>query len=503
MNHGKCARWIVAVAVVLLIPSWVRAEEPGAAQADDAIEKVSRIRGLVGKGAEAVPALREALKDPSDVVRAAAVQILAKEGGASAIPDIAPLVSDPEDVVAIAAVRSLVGIGGDGTLEPIRLALGSSSSKLRVEAASYVGDARDGRFVAELGRLVSDPVPDVRKVAVGSLHSIGTAETTRYLLAATTDSKPDIAAAAVAALEEKVNDVAVLKRVAALATSEATEVRRVVAHAIIVLGGFGSERETVDRLLADPQPDVRIAVITGLRDHPSPGAIPLLAQQLSSPNVVVRRQSVQALKLDTDPAALPALARFLADTDPSVRANAVLALASRSAPDADATIGALKSDPSEAVRSAVATAFGDLRRPEGLTVLRVLVADKSSRVRGIAAQAAGKIGTSRCFEVLDPALADKEAIVRIEAVRALGGVDLRDALPRLRRALKDSDPKVKIEAIGQVGTRKDEKAVPALRRALSDPSESVRKAARAALDRIQAAGTPATPPGGKEPKKSR
>jgi len=179
-------------------------------------ETIAELAALAAKGPQGAPALVAALKDQRAPVRAAAIEMLAKLKGRAAVPDIAPLVGDPEDSVAIRAVGALFELGGDGTQEPLRKALHSPSARVRMETASIAGDTRDLRLVRDIGALLSDEMPGVRRTALEALRAIGDPSTFPFLMAATGDAKATIVESAIAALEN-LKDPRALPRVTQLA----------------------------------------------------------------------------------------------------------------------------------------------------------------------------------------------------------------------------------------------------------------------------------------------
>lgn len=452
-------------------------DEPGA--------RLREIRALAAKGQTSAPALAAALKDPQPPVRAAAIDLLASVKGRAAVADIAPLVDDAEESVAVTAVRALFDFGGDATLEPLRKALRSRSIRVRTQAASNVGDARDLRFVGDLGALLSDEMPGVRRTAVEALRGLGDPSTFPYLMAATGDKTTAIVVSAIAGLEN-LKDARSLPRVAQLVGSPTPDIRAAVAHAIATLGGLGTYGAVFTRLARDPDRAVRLAAATGLRDGPSQGAVPQLAAMMADTDGGVRRVAVQALREQEGTAASAALGAATSDKDENVRASAVLALGARRAKDQANVVAALAHDPSDQVREAVASTLGDLGRAEDLMVLKVLAADTAAAVRASAVVAAARIGTEAALPIVDSGAKDPDALVRLETIRALGLLDLPDALERLRQLAVAGDLESRIAAIDRLAERKDKGAIALLRKIAQDPVESLRMAARRALEALGA-----------------
>jgi len=448
-------------------------------------ERIEQLKAKAATGQKGAPALVAALKDPQAPVRVAALELLATLKGRAAVPDIAPLVLDREDSVAIGAVGALFELGGDQTTAPLRKALHSPSVRVRTETASLAGDARDLRFVQDLGALLSDELPGVRRTAVEALRAIGDPATFPFLMAATGDAKATIVESAIAGLEN-LKDPRALARITQLSAAVSAEVRAVVAHAIPSLGGLSTYATLFLKLAQDPDPGVRRAAATGLRDAPAPEAGPGLAKLVADPDAGVRRIAVQALREQTDPASTAVLATALTDPDENVRASAVLALGSRTARDQAGRVATLANDTSERVRAAVASTLGDLGRSEDLATLKTLAADPVASVRAAAVVAAARVGTPAALPIVSSGAKDADPVVRLETVRALGLLDQPEALARLRELAAEGDLASRIAAIDQLGALKDRGSIELLRKLAQAPVETLRAAARRALQTIGA-----------------
>ena len=468
---------IVGLATVVLSEAAPKPMEPA--------ERLAQLKAQAATGQQGVPALLAALKDPQAQVRVAALELLASLEGRAAIPEIAPLVLDRENAVAVRAVGALFELGGDQTTAPLKTAFHSPSARVRTETASLAGDARASRFIADLGALLSDELPGVRRTAVEALRAIGDPATLPFLMAATGDGKAAIAASAIAGLDN-LKDPRALARIAPLSGALSPEVRAAVAHAIPALRGLTTYAALFLQLAQDPDKGVRLAAATGLRDAATQEAGPGLALLVADPDPGVRRLAVQALREQKGPVATAALAVVLNDPDENVRASAVLALGRRAATDQAGRVAAFALDPSERVRAAVASTLGDFGRVEDLAALQALAADPVANVRAAAVVAAARIGTAAALPIVSTGTKDAEPLVRLETVRALGLLDQPEALARLRELATAGDLASRIAAIDQLGARKDRGAIALLRKLARDPVETLRSAARRALETIGA-----------------
>lgn len=425
------------------------------------------------------------LKSPDPGARVAAIESLAKQKGRTAVPQIAPFVEDRDEGVAVRAVATLFELGGEATLAPIRKALRSPSARVRTETAQRAGDSRALALVGDLGRLLEDHLPGVRRTTVEALRAIRDRSTYPFLVTATSDEISGTAASAIAGLED-LGDARALPRIAQLAGSSSVEVRAAAAHAIPALSGLTSHAELFARLTRDADPLVRRSAAAGLRRGAAPEAMPALVTLSTDADASVRRMAIVGLQEQASPQATAALISRLKDADDNVRAAAVLALGARPEGGQASRIAAAASDPAEGVRVAVASTLGDVGRPDDLETLRALAADPRSVVRATAVVAAARVGASAALPIVEAAAKDSDAIVRLSTVRALSFIREPAALPALRGLASAGDLASRIAAIEQLGARKDTGSVALLRKIAQDPVEKLRSAARRALEAIGA-----------------
>ncbi len=199
------------------------------------------------------------------------------------------------------------------------------------------------------------------------------------------------------------------------------------------------------------------------------------------------------------PPAIPVLTRALTDDDEDdrVRMHTASALGEMGPQAAEATpslIQALKQH-NEMVAKWAALALGKIGPGAKDAVPALIDAMKGGDwdMRCCAAEALGQIGpgAKAAVPALEEALKDEHA--RFYAAEALAKLGLPDkALPVLIALLEHESPsfrKAAAKTLGEIGPPA-KAAVPALREALKDKTHYVRKAAAAALKKIQAA--PAT-----------
>jgi HEAT repeat protein len=372
-------------------------------------------------------------------------------------------------------------MGGEAAQGPVRKALASPSVRVRTQVAAYLGDARDTRFTKDLGALLADGVPGVRRSALEALRAMNDPASFPFLLPATLDEDEEIAAGAVRALAA-LGDGRALARIALLAGSPHAQVRAALAGAIPALGGLPVHAAAFDTLVSDADRSVRAAAATALRDHPSPEAGGPLQKLGKDAQATIRRIVVQAWREQpAGPAPAAALVGFLADADERVRATAILALGTRRPPGAAEAIAARAGDPSPVVREAIASTLGELEGDAAGDALARLATDSEPQVRAVAVVASAARGGSKALAIAEAAVEDESPVVRREAVRALGKVGSAGALARLRALAAAGDVPLRVAAIEQLGALKDRASLALLRKIAQEPVEAVRAAANRAL----------------------
>jgi HEAT repeats/PBS lyase HEAT-like repeat len=199
-------------------------------------------------------------------------------------------------------------------------------------------------------------------------------------------------------------------------------------------------------------------------DHLGTRAVPALIEALKDPDVQVRDYAAHQLGRIKDRRAVGPLIEFLADPGN--------------------------------IHSWGVAALGDIGDSRAVDSIIPFLKHQHSHDRCLAAEALGKIGDKRAFEPLLPLLEDNDPVntvtatgigtVRAFAVDALGNLEDARAFDILIRALQtEKDPYVRSAAARGLGRLGDHRAIPALKKAAEDSSETVNKAAKGALERLQ------------------
>jgi HEAT repeat protein len=118
------------------------------------------------------PKLEAILRDPGASVfaKAKACQRLAVVGTHFTVPAIAPLLADPQ--LSHYARFALEPMPHPAADEALRNALGQVTGRLLVGVINSIGVRRDPEAIPQLGRLLSDPDPEVAQAAAAALARI-------------------------------------------------------------------------------------------------------------------------------------------------------------------------------------------------------------------------------------------------------------------------------------------------------------------------------------------
>ncbi|MDA0254996.1 MAG: HEAT repeat domain-containing protein [Planctomycetota bacterium] len=399
---------------------------------------------------EAVPFLLRALEDPKSRYWAEVVLSEIGEDAAPAVEPLSRLAAEGEVEERVQAILALAAIGEPAQAASAQLiaALESSDDSLRYVAAYAAGKVRaaDADEALTAAAAADDPL-------LAALASWARARI-----------HPDDEALLAQAVDRLTQGLA----------SDSPPVRRAAVEG---LSGLADRLVPGDRqalaavfagMIADPVPAVGLAA-GGALIRLGGDAVEPLTEALSAPAI---RNDAMEILTELGPAALPALdamVQGLADADPVYRADAAMAIAAIG-PEATAAVPALEK----------------------------LLGDESAEasVRYTAAYALGRIGpAAKAAEPMLRKLAesDDELMATVAVWAALKVVPddrtlFDTAIPKLTDALDDERELVRLEAVvslGEIGSRADS-ARPLLEMmAEEDPSRTVRRAAAAAVKKIQ------------------
>lgn len=211
--------------------------------------------------------------------------------------------------------------------------------------------------------------------------------------------------------------------------------------------------------LADPDPEVRQAVIAGLEQAAGPGDedyISQLTELLVDPETEVRVRALAGLvrsgRFYELPPAIQLLSRLLADPDPHQRAYGVATLGLLAQIGDEQAIPRLVdylSDPADEVRLEAVTTLEGLapqilagRTPLLLEKVRPLRQDPVERIRQAVLNVLGNLGQPESYEAIVQALTDPSPAVRATAADVLARLG-KAAIPIVHPQLEASDPQLR------------------------------------------------------------
>lgn len=257
--------------------------------------------------------------------------------------------------------------------------------------------------------------------------------------------------------------------------------RLVAAPDLVLRWPGGLER------LADLVLPTRVAAADELAERAKAADEPLLLELFSDPAPLVREISLRALQHVGGSNASSALIRLLEDPDPNVRAAVLKQLGEHPAPGLVGSIS--KYIAKEADHDLVVHAVRLLREAPGnagLETLKSLLDHPSWRVRAEAAEAVGKAAAEQTddaskannYVALIDLLDDEDSFVVSRAVESLVGADLVTAVePLVAAAEKHPDIAPNVVAALSQGAKQRTKALPHIRKFCQHPLAAVRAAA--------------------------
>jgi HEAT repeat protein/beta-lactamase regulating signal transducer with metallopeptidase domain len=299
------------------------------------------------------------------------------------------------------------------------------------------------------------------------------------------DPVPSVRQAAVEALGQVKDSVAVRALMEVLRTDESPAVRRAAAWSLGEIGDDLAIPALADALTKDRDVEVRRNAASALGSIDSPRATSALVQALEhDTNNSVRQHAAEALANIEDPAAIDALIRVLGrDNDPGVKRSAIEAIDNLDAPRAVPAVSGALRDADAAVRRAAADALGSMEDDEAVPALMAVARDPDAEVRRAVMQALSNLGDRRALATFVAALSDADAEVRNYAAEGIGDVEnLRVAPPELIRAMEDRNEEVRHAVAHALGHIKDPAALRALIAHVTDPNVEVRQAVVESLD---------------------
>lgn len=147
---------------------------------------------LGAAGPEAIPILREMLKNPAPPVRAEAIRSLAALGASDAIPELRKALSDPHPVVNSAAAVALTRLGDQEGEDRATKMLESGIPDVQLMAAGAFATRGDGPWVTAIMPLLQDPNGLTRFTAAELIAPIRPEAAAEVAIKALADQNPNV-----------------------------------------------------------------------------------------------------------------------------------------------------------------------------------------------------------------------------------------------------------------------------------------------------------------------
>lgn len=251
----------------------------------------------IGKDKALIPVLLDALKSEYFTVRSKALLALAAIGDERIVPDLLPLLKDPEDEV-------------------------------RIAACTAIGKFREPSTFDEITNVLLDDLKiEVRQAAAKALGETKHPAAIPFLMEALRDSfwwyEKEQAVSVLLTAIENMGEAVVEPLIDALADKEGT-VRKFAAMILSKLGDIRAIEE-LGMALYDLHHEVGEAAAEALTKFGSK-AVDILIESLSHPEAAIREHAVVALGKIQDARVTPVLIEMLRDSDRAVQKNAMLSL---------------------------------------------------------------------------------------------------------------------------------------------------------------------------------
>jgi cyclophilin family peptidyl-prolyl cis-trans isomerase len=397
---------------------------------------------------------------PELVVLAALLACAPRAAPAPAAPPVAAL-----DDSEITTWARLLAMQDRRVLDTayVASALAHPRALLRAQAALAAGRIGDLAAAPLLRAALDDPDPDVAAAAAFALgeltdSSAAAVERLAALAGPLGWARPAAAAEAAHALGKIAGPQALPGLWPALTADAPPDVLHEALLAVWRLPRTPESVASVQRHLADVDPETRWRAAYALMRMAAPTSIPALLAALADPDPRVRAAAARGLRPVTADsaeqrvAARLALRTAVADSHPHVVINAARALAAFGVADDAAVLAPLLRNADGNVAVAAAGALGDLDVPTSAAPLEAMTrsADSPLSARAAALAALARIAPARATAIAQEWASSPEWLTRFYAARALGAAPWHRARPILTALARDVDPRVGAEAVGAV-----------------------------------------------------
>ncbi len=286
-------------------------------------------QGILARiGVAATPALTHSLLNDHPLIRGRVAEVLEQTKDPKAAPALLKALRGEYYTVRGRAARALGAIGDQGAIEPLLEVLKDPELEARIGAVEALGKFKLPKAFDNMADLLlEDPEIEARQAAAKALGETAHPQAIPYLMLALRDPfwwyererEADVLLKAI----EGMGEMAVDTLLEALNDTEGT-VRRYAAR---LLGNIGDKRaiEPLGMALYDTHFEVGQAAAESLAGFGAPG-LKILAEALHHPEVWLRQHAIAGLTLSGDKRIVPPILEMLNDPEREVQKQAIQAL---------------------------------------------------------------------------------------------------------------------------------------------------------------------------------
>ena len=209
------------------------------------------------------PFVRQALSDPREEVRRAAVGVLAANDQTDVAEDLAPLLDDPSVAVRGEVVQALARRRSHKAASLLFARL-ECDEEMREAILRALGRAGDSWTARQLMEVYGQHEPSVRLLILDALGAITAPIAEPFLAQRLCDGQPDVRSRAVVAIGQYASDGAVTRLVHATRDTDA-RVRLAALESLSSFAGRPAAVEAFERLCLDPVPAIAVLARRCLR----------------------------------------------------------------------------------------------------------------------------------------------------------------------------------------------------------------------------------------------
>ena len=294
---------------------------------------------------ELVPLLKKASEDVYPTARLFALQGLQKVSRADALKAARRMTSDTDIWVRSAAVEILGDEGG--TVDEVREFLKSYDVPVRMAASSGLVKRGEGKYLEDVLKPLTHPIPDRRYQAIGYLGKIGSEEVLPHLSKLFDHAEPEMVFYSLKAVEGKTTPD-MLPKLRELILLDNASIRQAAA---LAMGNLREAEADLIPLCADKDGMVKLSAALALNRMGSNSCQIVFEELLTHSDYSVRSSTARVLGESKIPGRVRLLKIALGDEHSRVRTAAVRAVGMMGGPKAFLILVALLQDSLEVVRT--------------------------------------------------------------------------------------------------------------------------------------------------------